>query len=170
MNGLLAILYLAASLSDMKLSDCPTGCLAEAEVPSRVSIRVAKVEFQREIIGDEVYVGYDWGKTYGPFQPTIGVSANDQNALWIGAGTKWTSTDLLGGPVFLEASFMPGFLTKGDGPDIGGAFHFRSSLGVGYEFDNGATILASYDHRSNGDLRELNPGLETIGVRFAFPF
>ena len=72
MNGLLAILYLAASLSDMKLSDCPTGCLAEAEVPSRVSIRVAKVEFQREIIGDEVYVGYDWGKTYGPFQPTIG--------------------------------------------------------------------------------------------------
>ncbi|MDE0984034.1 MAG: acyloxyacyl hydrolase [Yoonia sp.] len=35
---------------------------------------------------------------------------------------------------------------------------------------NGITVLASYDHRSNADTLDVNPGLETIALRVAFPF
>ena len=65
---------------------------------------------------------------------------------------------------------MPGYYAQGDGPDIGGSLQFRSSLGMGFAFDNGVTVLASYDHRSNADTQDVNPGLETIALRVAFPF
>jgi hypothetical protein len=65
---------------------------------------------------------------------------------------------------------MPGFYDQGDGPDIGGALQVRSSLGAGYEFANGVTVLASYAHGLNADTQDLNPGLETIALRVAFPF
>ena len=34
---------------------------------------------------------------------------------------------------------------------------------------NGMTVLALYDHRSNADTLDVNPGLETIALRVAFP-
>ena len=45
------------------------------------------------------------------------------------------SQDIIAGPLFVEASLMPGYFSLGDGPDIGGSLQFRSALGVGYEFD-----------------------------------
>ncbi len=170
MDGTLAAIFLVASLTDMALTDCPTGCLTAGEATSRLSFQAAKVEFQSDIIGEEIYVGYDFGKSYGPFQPTIGASLTDTGDAWIGAGAKWTTQNLIDGPFFVEASLMPGIYRRGDGPDIGGTLQFRSSLGAGFAFDNGVTVLASYDHRSNADTQDLNPGLETIALRVAFPF
>jgi len=54
-----------------------------------------------------------------------------------------------------------------DGPDLGGHLQFRSAFGVGYEFDNGSTLTVSYDHRSNADTQPINPGLETLSIRYA---
>ena len=68
MDGTLAAIFLIASLTDMALTDCPTGCLAQSDAISRLSFQAAKVEFQEDIIGDEIYVGYDFGTSYGPFQ------------------------------------------------------------------------------------------------------
>jgi hypothetical protein len=45
MDGTLAVLFLAASLTDMALNDCPTECLSEGEATSRLSFQAAKVEF-----------------------------------------------------------------------------------------------------------------------------
>ena len=151
MDGTLAVWFRTASLTEMALNDCPTGCLAEGEATSRLSFQAAKVEFQEDLIGEQIYVGYDFGTTYGPFQPTIGASVTDSGGIWVGAGAKWTSKAMFGGPFFIDASLMPGFYDQGDGPDIGGALQFRSLLGAGYEFANGVTVLASYDHRSNAD-------------------
>ncbi|MFT4706343.1 MAG: hypothetical protein ACJAXK_002730 [Yoonia sp.] len=170
MDGTLAAVFLIASLTDMALTDCPTGCLAQGDATSRLSFQAAKVEFQENIIGNEIYVGYDFGTTYGPFQPTIGASVTDLGDVWVGAGAKWTTQSLIDGPFFIEASLMPGYYTQGDGPHIGGSLQFRSSLGAGFAFDNGMTLLASYDHRSNADTQDINPGLETIALRVAFPF
>ena len=170
MNGTLAVIFLVTSLTDMGLNDCATGCLAPEQAAQRLSFQAAKVEFQEEIIGSEVYVGYDVGTSYGPFQPTLGVSVTDDGGYWVGAGAKWTSQGVFDSPFFIETSLMPGYFEKGDGPDLSGHLQFRSSLGVGYAFANGATILASYDHRSNADTQMPNPGLETIAVRVAFPF
>ena len=170
MDGTLAVLFLAASLTDMALNDCQTGCMAERDATRRLSFQVSKVEFGREIIGDEVYVGYDMGTRHGPFQPTFGASVTDTGDMWVGVGAKWTSERAFDNAFFAEASLMPGYYAKGSGPELGGVLQFRSSLGVGYAFDTGMTVLASYDHRSNGDTQFTNPGLETIALRVAFPF
>lgn len=170
MDGTLAVIFAVVSLTDMALTDCPTGCLASRDAPQRLSFQVADVAFQDAIIGSEVYLGYDIGRGYGPFDITVAASVTDQGAAWIGAGAQWTSERTFGGPVFFEASFMPGLYSPGDGPDLGGALHFRSALGVGYRFDNGASLTMSYDHRSNGDTQDLNPGLETLSIRYALAF
>ena len=73
-------------------------------------------------------------------------------------------------PFFIEALLMPWYYTHGDRPDLGGSLQFRSSLGAGYAFDNGMTVLASYDHRSNADTLDVNLGLETIALRVVFLF
>ena len=56
MNGALAVIFMVASLTDMALTDCPTGCLAQSDATSRLTFQVAKVEFQEDIIGNEIYV------------------------------------------------------------------------------------------------------------------
>lgn len=167
MDGTLAVIFVISSLTDMALNDCPSGCLTKDGATPRLSFQAAAVEFQSEIIGEEIYLGYDAATKYGPFQPTIGASITDTGDLWAGGGAKWTSQDLMSGPLFIETSLMPGFYFAEDGPDLGGSLHFRSALGVGYEFDNGATLTVSYDHRSNADTQSTNPGLETIAIRYA---
>jgi len=168
MDGTLAVLFIVAGLSDMALNDCPTQCLQQSTAPSQFTIQAADVIFQENTISQEIYVGYDSGQSYGPFATTFGASSTTDGDLWIGVGAKWTSKDIIASPFFVELSLMPGIFAQGDGPDIGGALQFRSALGAGYEFENGATLAVLFDHRSNADAQNLNPGLETLGIRYAF--
>ena len=169
MDGTLAAIFLIASLTDMGLTDCPTGCLTKQDAPTRLAFQLAKVEFQEDLIGNEALIGYDLGQRFGPFQPTFGAAITDQNDIWIGAGFRWDTQRNFGAPFFVSASLLPGLHFQGDGPDLGGQLHFRSSLGVGFQFEGGAEISLAYDHRSNADRLPLNPGLETISLRVAFP-
>ena len=168
MDGTFAVLFIVAGLSDMAINDCPTGCLQQSSAPPQFNIQAADVIFQENSIGQEVYVGYDTGQSYGPFATTYGASSTADGDLWIGVGAKWTSKNIISSPFFVELSLMPGLYAQGDGPDIGGALQFRSALGAGYEFNNGATLSVLFDHRSNADTQDLNPGLETLGIRYAF--
>ena len=170
MDGTLAAIFLIASLTDMNLNDCDSGCLQQKDQQARLVLQGAAVEFQDEIIGQEIYLGYEFGKADGPFQPIIGASMTDTHDIWLGMGAKWTSKDIFDGPIFASATLMPGYYQQGDGPDLGGNLQFRASLGLGYAFDNGMTATVAYDHRSNADTQRLNPGLETISLQIAFPF
>ncbi|MFQ1700836.1 acyloxyacyl hydrolase [Loktanella agnita] len=167
MDGTLAVIWLITSLTDMGLNECPIGCTRLQDAPSRLSLQAANVIFQEDEIGQEIYLGYDAPYRYGPFHVTYGASVTDDGAAWIGAGAKWTTRNLSDKPFFIESSFMPGLYTQGDGPDLGGALHFRAAIGAGYVFGNGATLTVSYDHRSNGDTQDINPGLETLAIRYA---
>ncbi len=168
MDGTLAVIFIVAGLSDMVVNDCPTGCLAQSAAEARLGIQAADVIFHEETISQELYIGYDSGRSYGPFQPTFGISGTTDGDMWMGAGAKWTSRNISAGPFFVEASLMPGIYAQGDGPDLGGALQFRSALGAGYEFDNGATLALLFSHRSNAELQDTNPGLETLSLRYAF--
>ena len=170
MDGALAAIFVITSLTDMALNDCTTGCLGQHDASARLSFQLGDVRFDEDRIGKELLVGYDLDHAYGPFQPTVAASVTENGATWIGAGAKWTSTDLLPGPVFVESSLMPGLYVQGDGPDLGGNLQFRSSLGVGVAFDNGATMTLAYDHRSNADTDVTNPGLEVLSIRYAIGF
>lgn len=168
MDGTLAVIFIVASLTDMALNECGTGCIAEKPATARVSLQAGQVIFQEDRIGEEAYVGYDMPRRYGPWQPTFGGSLTSDNDLWVGAGAKWTTRGISDGPFFVEASLMPGLYAAGDGPDLGGNLQIRSALGAGYTFNNGGTLSVMYDHRSNGDTQTLNPGMETLSIRYAF--
>ena len=168
MDGTLAAIYVGLALLDMGLNDCGGGCLAPSETPARAWIQGGVVDFQEDRIGEEIYVGYDFGAARGPFQPTAGLSVTDAGATWAGIGvkTQWR----IGGGWFAEGSLMPGLYKAGDGPDLGGALQFRSALGLGYDFGRGGSLSVHYDHRSNADIESTNPGLETIAVRYSVTF
>jgi hypothetical protein len=167
MDATLAIIFAITSLTDMALNDCKTGCLAPQSDTARLSFQASAVEFQSKIIGSELYLGYDSTQAYGPYQITYGAAITEDMDTWVGMGLKWTSKRIDTGPWFVETSLMPGLHFVADGPDLGGNLQFRSALGLGYEFDNGTTLLVSYDHRSNADTQPKNPGLETIAIRYA---
>ena len=170
MNGTLAAIFVITSLTDMGLNECKTGCLARHDAPARLSFQLGQAQLDDTNLGAEVYVGYDLGYRRGPFQPTIGASMTENGATWVGIGAKWTSTRVLPGPLFVETSLMPGIYAAGADSDLGGNLQFRSSVGVGYSFDNGATLTVAYDHRSNADTNRTNPGLEVASIRYAIPF
>ena len=170
MDGTLAAAFVIASLTDMALTDCATGCLAEEPRTARLAFQLGQVMLDERHIGQEVLIGYEAGVGFGPFQPAVAAALTDDGAAWFGAGAKWTSADLVPGPLFVEASLLPGIYLPAGGPDIGGNLQFRSSLGVGYAFDDGATLAVIYDHRSNADTQSFNPGLEVLSVRYARPF
>ncbi|MEY1555602.1 acyloxyacyl hydrolase [Yoonia sp. R2331] len=167
MDGTLAAIFFIAGLTDMALNDCPTGCLQLESNDARLFLQASGVEFDREIIGEELGIGYAFARSYGPFQPIVMATMTDQERFWVGAGALWTKPIVANSPIFVEASFMPGYDSGGAGPDIGGNLQFRSSLGLGYTFDGGATLALAYDHRSNADRLALNPGLETISLKLS---
>ncbi|WP_010137179.1 acyloxyacyl hydrolase [Oceanicola sp. S124] len=167
MDGTLAVLFLLAGLSDMGLNHCGAdGCLAQAPAEQRLAFSAGQVLFQEDHISNEVFVKYDLGTSYGPFQPGFGLSVTDEGDAWIGMGASWTAElDQL----YVQLSLMPGLYAQGSGPDLGNVIEFRSGIEVGFEGRNGWRYGLLYDHRSNAELSSVNPGLETLQFRVSVP-
>lgn len=169
MDGTFAVLFLIAGLTDMGTSHCGTelGCLGKTEAQGALALSAGNVEFRGDKIDHEAYLRYDLPVNYGPFQPAIGVSITEGGDAWIGAGATWNHnfTDNL----YVELHLMPGLWKQGDGPDLGHRVEFRSGAEIGYEAANGIKYGLSYDHRSNADISDVNPGIETIQFRVSVP-
>ena len=163
----MAALVLGATLLDMGISHCPTGCLATREAPARWSVSTGAVVFQDTIVGAEVYLRRDAAIRFGPVQPTLGVSVTSEGDVWIGAGglyeIDWP------GALYLQGHIMPGLYRTGGGRELGGTLQFRSGLELGYETTAGLRVGLAVDHRSHADLYGDNPGLETLQIRVSFP-
>jgi len=173
MDGRLAVLFFAVGLFDMKTNDCETGCLARTPAQQAISLSYGDVIFQQNTIGRETYLRYDMGTSFGPFQPAIGVSVTDTNDIWVGIGAThttrfWQSAASDAGG-YAQLSFLPGVHVQGTGPDLGHPIEFRSGAEIGWQARNGVRVGLSYDHRSNGDISNLNPGLETLQLRVQIP-
>ena len=169
MDGALAVLFLVAGLTDMGINHCGTGCLAQSQADKRIALSYGNVQFNGNTIGEEVYLKYDLGRTYGPFQPAVGASVTSDGDAWIGLGATWTG-QFANDHAYVQLSLMPGFHSQGSGPDLGHSIEFRSGIEVGYEAANGIRYGVSYDHRSNAELSNVNPGLETLQFRSSMPF
>tara|TARA_B100000614_G_scaffold146954_1_gene130515 strand:- start:46 stop:579 length:534 start_codon:yes stop_codon:yes gene_type:complete len=75
-------------------------------------------------------------------------------------------------PVSLEFSSGPSYYSEDrfSGYDIGGNFHFTSSLGLNWTVDKAWKIGYRFQHTSNADLDSPNPGLDmhTLSVAYIF--
>ncbi len=168
MDGTFAVLFLLAGLGDMKMNHCDDGCLAQNPLPARIAVSGGDVQFQNDSIGQELYLRYDMKTAYGPFQPAFGASVTDGGDAWVGFGAVWTG-HFARERGYVQLHLMPGLYAQGSGPDLGYPVEFRSGAEIGYETRNGLRIGLSYDHRSNADIKAVNPGLETVQLRVSIP-
>lgn len=167
MDSRFAVFFFIMGGLDTYLNDCPTDCTRQTEAPAQVTLQYGDTYFQEEVIGTEVYGIYDFPMRYGAFQPTMGASLTSDNDFWLGAGGKWTTDRSTGSPIFIEMSLMPGIYLRGDGPDIGFPLQFRGALAAGLHLGDNASVSVVFDHRSNANITSLNPGIETLGIRYS---
>jgi len=168
MDSRFAVFFFIMGATDTYLNDCPTQCLQQSQAPERFHIQYGDTYFQEDDIGEEFFVSYDMPRRYGAFQPTAGFSLTTDNDLWFGAGGKWSTERISDSPIFIELSLMPGLYLQGDGPDLGFPVQFRGALGAGVNIGDTGSLAVFFDHRSNANATELNPGIETLGIRLSY--
>lgn len=169
-STLAPVLVFTGLFNYVTLTDCDGPCFAKQDAPAFVSASAGQVWHLTDKIGTETYLRYGLPVKYGRLQPVIGLSSTDTNDIWVGAGVQYMGDfDGQEGGAIWGMSFMPGAYERGDGPDMGLTLEFRSSLEIGYEFDNGVRMMLSADHRSNADLGDYNPGMETVQLRVDVP-
>lgn len=77
-------------------------------------------------------------------------------------------------PFFVELGISPTLFGGShiNGRDLGGNFHFTSSIAIGSTFGRRQSVSVSLraQHTSNGGLHSNNPGIDMFGINFAFNF
>ncbi len=72
---------------------------------------------------------------------------------------------------FIDATVLPGVFVENEAlNNLGSAFEIRSLLGIGYRFDNGAALSLALTHKSNASTAPINPGVNSILLRWHFAF
>ena len=64
---------------------------------------------------------------------------------------------------------MTGLYSLKTGVDLGGPIEFRSGIDVAYQLENGMRLGLGWDHRSNLEIYERNPGVEMVHSRLPIP-
>ena len=99
--------------------------------------------------------------------------SSDQSAALVSVGPVWRFPIGVS-RTFIDFGFSPTLLSESrfDERELGGSFHFTSSLSIGASFgrlDQYALSLRA-QHTSNGGLNSDNPGLDMVGLNFQIDF
>jgi hypothetical protein len=101
------------------------------------------------------------------------LSSSKESRLFVSLGPVW-HLPLTSRSLFIELGFSPTFLggSSFNGRDMGGNLHFTSSAALGATFGARESVALSLriQHTSNGGLSSTNPGMDIIGLNFAFDF
>jgi len=99
------------------------------------------------------------------------VSTSIEREAFISLGPVWR-VPAWNETVFLDFGFSPTLLSGSsfNGRNLGGRFHFTSSLSIGANLgrDRANSIALRVQHTSNGGLDTTNPGLDIVALEFAF--
>ena len=101
------------------------------------------------------------------------ISTSQENRLFVSLGPVWR-LPIRSRSLFVELGISPTVLggSSFNGRDMGGNFHFTSSAAVGVTFGarDSMALALRIQHMSNGGLSSSNPGMDMIGLNFAFNF
>ncbi len=101
------------------------------------------------------------------------LSTSQENRLFVSLGPVWRFP-IRSPSLFVELGISPTLLSGSsyNGRDMGGNFHFTSSATVGKTFGarDAFTLSLRIQHTSNGSIRNTNPGMDMVGLNFAFDF
>jgi len=99
------------------------------------------------------------------------ISSQSTNRPFVSLGPVWR-LPVTRQAAFVEFGFSPTLIGGSNvgGRDLGGNFHFTSSIAVGATFGRRQSFTVSLraQHTSNGGLHDTNPGLDMFGINIAF--
>lgn len=123
---------------------------------------------QRKNEAGEFRVEYRADEHMWIFKPFGGAMATTDGALHGFAGVL---IDIpLWDRIYITPSFAPGLYHDGNGKDLFYTLEFRSQIEISYRFQNGHRLGASFNHISNANLGEDNPGVESAALTYIVPF
>ena len=101
------------------------------------------------------------------------IFTSEESHPFVSYGPVWRFP-LRGPSTYVDFGFSPTVLSGStfNGRELGGKFHFTSSLELGMRFGTFQQFSLSLrgQHTSNGGINGTNPGLDMIGVAFALEF
>ena len=100
----------------------------------------------------------------GKFAPITGgfISGKDSVYLYTGIEAQYGI-----GPLKIKPSFSPGYYEPGDGKKLGSALEFKSEIKFDIEIFKNTKIGYSYNHISNNDWGDVNPGINNKNFSFS---
>lgn len=123
---------------------------------------------QRDEEAGEFRIEYRADERMWIFKPFGGAMATTDGALHGFAGVL---IDIpLWNRIYVTPSFAPGLYHDGNGKDLHHTLEFRSQIEISYRFDNGHRLGASFNHISNANLGDDNPGVESAALTYIVPF
>lgn len=100
-------------------------------------------------------------------KPWVGLEVTTAGAVWGGGGLL---VDIyFGRRIVLTGSTGVGGFYEGDGKDLGSAVEFRSTIELGYRFDDRSRLSLAFGHLSNAGIGDSNPGTEVLTLYYHLP-
>tara|TARA_B100000963_G_scaffold243660_1_gene213314 strand:- start:227 stop:730 length:504 start_codon:yes stop_codon:yes gene_type:complete len=103
----------------------------------------------------------------GKFKPITGGFITGDSSVYLYTGIE---AQYGIGPLKILPSFSPGYYEKGDGKDLGSALEFKSEIKIGLDIFENSKLSYSYNHISNNDWGDINPGTDNQHITFSKNF
>jgi lipid A 3-O-deacylase len=100
-------------------------------------------------------------------RPIIGVEGTTGGSIYVYGGGM---VDVHIGENFtLSPSLAVGYYEPGDVDTLGSAIEFRTGVEAAYSFEGGMRVGVAYQHISNAEIGDVNPGTETLSLNLSLP-
>ena len=103
----------------------------------------------------------------GQFQPITGGFFTGNSSIYMYTGIEGQYKI---GRLNILPSFAPGYYEQGDGKDLGSKLEFKSEIKFGIDLGKNSKLSYSYNHISNNDWGEINPGSNNEHFSFSHNF
>ena len=147
---------------------CATATLAPAQ---ELVFGAGVTEFKQVGTTNDAYFAVEYHATpfyeNGSFALGLGGVASVQAGGDVFLGGGLVSTFAFSPEWSLEASIMPGAYFENSAlTDLGDTLEFRSLIGLAYQMKSGDKISLALAHKSNAGLGTINPGSNTLMLRW----
>lgn len=126
----------------------------------------------RNGVGDwQLGLEYRWQPYENGVRPTIGFNFNADNSAYLYGGVYWDIEvgEIAGQPVYFSPNFVAGAYHAGSRGKLGGTVEFRTGFELSYEFEDKSRVGIAFNHISNANIYQHNPGAETLLVSYQIP-
>ena len=103
----------------------------------------------------------------GKFSPLTGAFMTGKSSIYLYTGVQAQYNI---GPLKVLPSFAPGYYEAGDGKNLGSALEFKSEIKFDIDIFKNSKIGYSYNHISNNDWGDINPGTDNQQISISSKF